>query len=183
VALKLNRSLQIRSGEHRWGGYLRSLTDKARAGQFSIGPVLMSLLRTKSRWGVGKLLCHWPVSIWLAPRYLLKARKARIFRNKGVLPMTTTVTAAAVSKNFGAYQDAAVRDPVIITKNGRPRTVLLAYEDFVRLSKRDRRVDLTAELSADEIAAVEASEMEPGLDHLNDELPGTKSLTAKNAAS
>ncbi|ESX64502.1 MULTISPECIES: type II toxin-antitoxin system Phd/YefM family antitoxin [unclassified Mesorhizobium] len=101
--------------------------------------------------------------------------------------MTTTVTAAAVSKNFGAYQDAAVRDPVIITKNGRPRTVLLAYEDFVRLSKRDRRVELTAELSADEIAAVEASEMEPGLDHLNDELSGsksagTKSLTAKNAA-
>ncbi|TIN10654.1 type II toxin-antitoxin system Phd/YefM family antitoxin [Mesorhizobium sp.] len=96
--------------------------------------------------------------------------------------MTTTVTAAAVSKNFGAYQDAAVRDPVIITKNGRPRTVLLAYEDFVRLSKRDRRVELTAELSADDIAAVEASEMDPGLDHLNEELNGTKSLTAKNAA-
>ncbi|MER8589929.1 type II toxin-antitoxin system Phd/YefM family antitoxin [Mesorhizobium sp. M1338] len=101
--------------------------------------------------------------------------------------MTTTVTAAAVSKNFGAYQDAAVRDPVIITKNGRPRTVLLAYEDFVRLSKRDRRVELTAELGANEIAAVEASEMEPGLDHLNDELSGSKpagakSLTAKNAA-
>ncbi|MER8370396.1 type II toxin-antitoxin system Phd/YefM family antitoxin [Mesorhizobium sp. M1378] len=75
--------------------------------------------------------------------------------------MTTTVPAAAVSKNFGAYQDAAVRAPVIITKNGRPRTVLLAYEDFVRLSKRDRRVQLTAELGANEIAAVEASEMEP----------------------
>ncbi|CCV16382.1 type II toxin-antitoxin system Phd/YefM family antitoxin [Mesorhizobium sp. STM 4661] len=96
--------------------------------------------------------------------------------------MTTTVTAAAVSKNFGAYQDAAVRDPVIITKNGRPRTVLLAYEDFVRLSKRDRRVELTAELSGDEIAAVEAAEMEPGLDHLNDELLPAKGLTAKNAA-
>ncbi|TPM90669.1 type II toxin-antitoxin system Phd/YefM family antitoxin [Mesorhizobium sp. B2-1-3A] len=96
--------------------------------------------------------------------------------------MTTTVTAAAISKNFGAYQDAAVRDPVIITKNGRPRTVLLAYEDFVRLSKRDRRVELTTELSADEIAAVEAAEMEPGLDHLNDELLPAKGLTAKNAA-
>ncbi|MER9594145.1 type II toxin-antitoxin system Phd/YefM family antitoxin [Mesorhizobium sp. M0244] len=88
--------------------------------------------------------------------------------------MTTTVTAAAVSKNFGAYQDAAVHDPVIITNNGRPRTVLLAYEDFVRLSKRDRRVDLTAELSAEEIAAVEAVEMEPGLDHLIGELPPAK---------
>jgi prevent-host-death family protein len=82
----------------------------------------------------------------------------------------TTTTVTAVSKTFGAYQDAAVRDPVIITENGRPRTVLLAYEDFVRLSKRDRRIDLTAELSADEIAAVEAVEMEPGLDHLNGEL-------------
>ncbi|AGA08318.1 type II toxin-antitoxin system Phd/YefM family antitoxin [Sinorhizobium meliloti] len=91
--------------------------------------------------------------------------------------MTSTVTAAAVSKNFGAYQDAAVREPVIITKNGRPRTVLLAYEDYLRLSRRDRRVEATADLSDDDIAAVEKSEMEPGLDHLNAEL-----LTGKNAA-
>ncbi|MHC2543386.1 prevent-host-death family protein [Sinorhizobium meliloti] len=91
--------------------------------------------------------------------------------------MTSTVTAAAVSKNFGAYQDAAVREPVIITKNGRPRTVLIAYEDYLRLSRRDRRVEGTAELSDDDIAAVEKSEMEPGLDHLNAEL-----LTGKNAA-
>jgi prevent-host-death family protein len=84
--------------------------------------------------------------------------------------MTATVTAAQVSKNFGAYQDAAVREPVVITKNGRPRTVLLAYEDFVRLSKRERRVELTGELAPAEIAAVEAAQMEPGQDHLNDEL-------------
>ncbi|AZO25020.1 type II toxin-antitoxin system Phd/YefM family antitoxin [Mesorhizobium sp. M1E.F.Ca.ET.045.02.1.1] len=93
--------------------------------------------------------------------------------------MTTTVTATADSKIFGAYQDAAVRDQVIITKNGRLRTVLLAYEEFVRLSKRDRRVELTAELSADQIAAVEASEMAPDLDHLNDELPRVKTLWVK----
>ena len=84
--------------------------------------------------------------------------------------MTATVTAAQVSKHFGAYQDAAVREPVVITKNGRPRTVLMAYEDFVRLSKRERRVELTSELTENEIAAVEATEMEPGHDHLNGEL-------------
>lgn len=84
--------------------------------------------------------------------------------------MTSTVTAAEVSKNFGAYQDAAVRDPVIITKNGRPRTVLMAYEDFVRLSKRDRRVQLTTELSAAEIAEIERSAMAPGHEHLNNEM-------------
>jgi len=69
--------------------------------------------------------------------------------------MTSTVTAAAVSKNFGANQDAAAREPVIITKNGRPRTVLLAYEDYLRLSCRDRRVEVTADLSDDDLAAVE----------------------------
>lgn len=73
--------------------------------------------------------------------------------------MTSTVTAAEVSKNFGAYQDAAVREPVIITKNGRPRTVLLAYEDFMRLSRRERRVQLTSELSDAEIEAVESAEL------------------------
>ncbi|NSY51424.1 type II toxin-antitoxin system Phd/YefM family antitoxin [Agrobacterium tumefaciens] len=91
--------------------------------------------------------------------------------------MTSTVTAAAVSKNFGAYQDAAVREPVIITKNGRPRTVLIAYEDYVRLAKRDRRVELSSDLSDDDLAAIEASRMEPGLDHLNAEL-----VTEKHAA-
>ncbi|WP_322887516.1 type II toxin-antitoxin system Phd/YefM family antitoxin (plasmid) [Sinorhizobium medicae] len=91
--------------------------------------------------------------------------------------MTSTVTAAAVSKNFGAYQDAAVREPVIITKNGRPRTVLLAYEDYLRLSRRDRRVEAPADLSDNDLAAVEKSEMKPGFDHLNAEL-----LTDKHAA-
>jgi len=60
-----------------------------------------------------------------------------------------------------------VREPVVITKNGRPRTVLMAYEDFIRLSKRDRRVQLTAELSDAEIVAVEASEMTPEPNHLD----------------
>jgi prevent-host-death family protein len=95
--------------------------------------------------------------------------------------MTSTVTAATVSKSFGVYQDAAVRAPVIITKNGRPRTVLIAYEDYVRLASRDRRVELTSELSAEEIAAIENSEMDAGFDHLNAEL-AAKPVTGKNAA-
>ncbi|CKY25954.1 prevent-host-death family protein [Mycobacterium tuberculosis] len=63
-----------------------------------------------------------------------------------------------------------MREPVIITKNGRPRTVLMAYEDFVRLSKRERRVQRTVDLNEADIAAVEASEMAPGSEHLNSEL-------------
>ena len=79
--------------------------------------------------------------------------------------MTATVTAAEVSKNFGAYQDAAIREPVVITKNGRPRTVLMAYEDYIRMSKRDRRVQRTVDLNEAELAAVEASEMTPESEH------------------
>lgn len=84
--------------------------------------------------------------------------------------MVSRVPAAAISKNFGAYQDTALREPVVITKNGRPRTVLMAYEDFVRLSKLERTVDLTSELSTAELAAVENSEMEKGLEYLDEEL-------------
>ena len=84
--------------------------------------------------------------------------------------MASTVTAAEVSQNFGAYQDAAVHEPVIITKNGQPRTVLMAYEDFMRLSHRERRVDLTAELTEAEILAVERSQMASGSAHLDAEL-------------
>ena len=84
--------------------------------------------------------------------------------------MVSKVAAAAISKNFGAYQDDALREPVIITRNGRPRTVLMAYDDYVRLSNLERRVEPTADLGDEELAAVEHAEMEPGLEHLNDEL-------------
>lgn len=84
--------------------------------------------------------------------------------------MKLTVTAAAVSRNFAAYQDAAMRAPVIITRNGQPRAVLLAYEEYLRLARRDRRVEATPDLRDENLAAVEQAEMEPSLDHLNAEL-------------
>jgi replication initiation protein RepC len=41
MACILERAGHINSA----GGYLRNLTDKARRGEFSLGPVLMALLR------------------------------------------------------------------------------------------------------------------------------------------
>ncbi|GLS20212.1 replication initiation protein [Labrys miyagiensis] len=49
IAAMLQKAATINSA----GGYLRNLTEKARGGQFSIGPMLMALLRTKRR--VGKV--------------------------------------------------------------------------------------------------------------------------------
>jgi prevent-host-death family protein len=54
--------------------------------------------------------------------------------------------AAEVQKKFGFYQDAAIKGPVLISKNGRPKTVLLSYEEFVRLRERDRQVHDIADL-------------------------------------
>jgi len=44
IAAILQRGGEIKSA----GGYLRVLTAKARAGEFSLGPVLMALLRGKA---------------------------------------------------------------------------------------------------------------------------------------
>lgn len=52
---------------------------------------------------------------------------------------TTCIPAAEVQKKFGYYQDEAIKAPVLISKNGRPKTVLLSYEEFIRLKGRDRR--------------------------------------------
>jgi hypothetical protein len=45
IACILQRATQISSA----GGYLRVLTDKARAGEFSVGPMLMAALRAQGR--------------------------------------------------------------------------------------------------------------------------------------
>jgi hypothetical protein len=51
---------------------------------------------------------------------------------------------------------------------------MAVHEDFVQRSKREWRDELTVALLAEEIAAVEGTKMEPGLEHLNAELPRTK---------
>jgi prevent-host-death family protein len=44
-----------------------------------------------------------------------------------------SMTAADAKQSFGALLDAAQREPVTITKNGREVAVLLSKEDFERL--------------------------------------------------
>ena len=48
-------------------------------------------------------------------------------------------TASEVQKNFGYYQDQAIKEPVFISKNGRTKTVLVSLDEFVRLKERDRQ--------------------------------------------
>ena len=77
---------------------------------------------------------------------------------------TTSIPASEVQKKFGYYQDEALKAPVLISKNGRPRTVLLSYEEFTRLKGRDRRAysldDLPAHLAAAILEAKVPDEVE-----------------------
>ncbi|WJH38403.1 type II toxin-antitoxin system Phd/YefM family antitoxin (plasmid) [Aliirhizobium terrae] len=84
--------------------------------------------------------------------------------------MSSTLSSAAFSKNPGACLDAALREPVVITKRGRPHLVLIAYEEYLRLIGRDRRVDLTAALGDEELAAIDEAEIDGTLAHLDTEL-------------
>jgi PHD/YefM family antitoxin component YafN of YafNO toxin-antitoxin module len=81
-----------------------------------------------------------------------------------------TVSAAEFQRNFGRYQDEALKQPLAITRNGRDRLVVLAVEEYQRLKRRDRVVFQTADLSGAELKAMTEGEMDPRHDHLNAEL-------------
>ncbi len=63
---------------------------------------------------------------------------------------TTTATAAEVARRFSHFSDEALRRPVVVTKNGRPRNVILSIEDFERLQSFDDRVAIGVEDIPDE---------------------------------
>jgi prevent-host-death family protein len=59
-----------------------------------------------------------------------------------------TVTSKEALRHWKEVTDKALREPVVITAHGRPRHVLLAYEDYERLRDQERQVHLTSELPA-----------------------------------
>lgn len=72
-----------------------------------------------------------------------------------------SVAAHELQRHWGEVSDRALRDPLVITSKGRPRHVLMAYDEYQRLKARDRRAYRIEELP-DDLAA----ELEAGLDAL-----------------
>ncbi len=60
-----------------------------------------------------------------------------------------TVTSKEALRHWKEVTDKALREPVVITAHGRPRHVLLAYEDYERLRDQERQAHLTSELPDD----------------------------------
>jgi len=79
-------------------------------------------------------------------------------------------SARDLQRRSGEIQDAALREPITITRNGRARLVMLSVEEYERLKRRDRRVFLAEELSEEEIAAIASAEPSPEAERHNHEL-------------
>jgi len=84
------------------------------------------------------------------------------------------VSTADFIKNYGALADRALTEPVTITKNGRDRLVVLSADEYSRLKRRDRRVVKLGDFTAEEIAAIAATNVSSELDHLDNELKDWK---------
>jgi len=82
------------------------------------------------------------------------------------------VSAAEFQRNIGRYTDAAMTQPVVMTRNGRERTVTLSIEEYRRLKRRDRQVLSIDDLTEEDVAAIEASEPSAEAEQFNHEYEG-----------
>jgi len=48
-------------------------------------------------------------------------------------------------RQFSHYSDIALGQPVIVTRNGRPRNVLISIEEYGRLKSRDQKAFLAVD--------------------------------------
>jgi len=68
------------------------------------------------------------------------------------------VNSAEFQRNFGHYQDVAITQPVVVTRNGRERTVTVSIEEYRRLKRRDREVLGLEDFTEEMIEAIEKAE-------------------------
>jgi prevent-host-death family protein len=67
-----------------------------------------------------------------------------------------TATAGEIVREFSHYSDMALARPVVVTKNGRPRNVLISVEEYERLKQRDQLAFRAAETPEHFLADIEA---------------------------
>ena len=78
------------------------------------------------------------------------------------------VPSTEFGKEVGRYQDMALSQPVVVTRNGRDRTVMISAEEYQRLKRRDRQVFSVGELPDETIEAIRNVKMDPRHAHLDE---------------
>jgi prevent-host-death family protein len=74
----------------------------------------------------------------------------------GAVAAKHLITAGELVRRFSQYSDIALVDPVVVTKNGRPRNVLISIEEYERLKKRDQQAFLAGDTPERFLADIEA---------------------------
>jgi prevent-host-death family protein len=69
------------------------------------------------------------------------------------------VSATEVQKNFGAYHDRALQEPVHVTKYSRETVVILSAAAFEQLKRASRRSLTPRDLTPAQMAAIERAEI------------------------
>lgn len=62
-----------------------------------------------------------------------------------------------IQRKWGEVQDAALSQPVAISRNDRDRLVIISAQEYARLMRRARRAMSLADFTAEDIAALEAA--------------------------
>lgn len=65
-------------------------------------------------------------------------------------------SAGALVREFSHFSDMALARPVVVTKNGRPRNVLISVEEYERLKRRDQLAFRAADTPEKFLADIEA---------------------------
>lgn len=73
--------------------------------------------------------------------------------------MSNTASASEVQKNFGAYHDKALSEPVRVTKYGRETVFIVSAKTFHEMKQASRDAIASADLTDVELAAIEAAEI------------------------
>ncbi len=68
------------------------------------------------------------------------------------------VTSREFQRNFGYYQDEALRSPLAITRHARERLVILSASEYKRLKRLDRQALAVEDLSDAELEAIRKAE-------------------------
>lgn len=69
------------------------------------------------------------------------------------------VSASEIQKNFGAFHDQALTEPVRVTKYGRETVVIISAKEFHALKQAQRRSLSAGDLSAEELDAIARAEI------------------------
>ena len=73
--------------------------------------------------------------------------------------MPNTASASEVQKNFGAFHDQALSEPVRVTKYGRETVYIVSAKTFHALKQAQRDAVASVDLTDTELALIEGAEI------------------------